>query len=280
MQIINRRELNDDGIGFIEQYDFSKANISQESRVQAITTIASVCYQNPKAIGSESLYNRLSLESKGLPSSSFEFVPVLIQCCSEEEGPYSIQYLFNISGSNDYEDLAVIKYGEKLEDGDYLLTNLRALISDVGEKASEFFNTEEECKIIAEYFKVFKSKIDLSTRAQYIRHRVSWQELSRRYVSGKKSGFEFYLSPKLENSNIIGEYNALVNTAVGLYSQAINEGVRPEEARRVLPQSMYTTVWSAWQPKQLDVFFKLRLDSHAQQEIRWLAEAKQELLDV
>ena len=56
--------------------------MSEKHRIHAISAVASICYQNPKAIGSESLYNRLLAESKGLPSSSAEFVPVLL---TEEE---------------------------------------------------------------------------------------------------------------------------------------------------------------------------------------------------
>ena len=83
MELINKKEnIFGDHIAFIEQYDFSTANMSEENRIKAITTVASICYQNPKAVGSESLYNRLLAESKGLPSSSAEFVPVLL---TEEE---------------------------------------------------------------------------------------------------------------------------------------------------------------------------------------------------
>ena len=80
---INKKEnIFGDDIAFVEQYDFSKANMSQEHRIHAISAVASICYQNPKAVGSESLYNRLLAESSGLPSSSFEMVSVLI---TEEE---------------------------------------------------------------------------------------------------------------------------------------------------------------------------------------------------
>ena len=83
MKLINKKEnIFGDDIAFIEQYDFSTANMSEENRILAVTAVASICYQNPKVIGSESLYNRLLAESKGLPSSSFEMVPVLI---TEEE---------------------------------------------------------------------------------------------------------------------------------------------------------------------------------------------------
>ena len=62
----------------VEMYDFSQANLNNENRIKAISLVASVCYQNPKALNSASLYNRLMAESIGLPSSSAEFVPMLL----------------------------------------------------------------------------------------------------------------------------------------------------------------------------------------------------------
>src|SRR5574344_1987780 len=67
-----------DGIAYVAKYDFSKANMSIENRVHAVSAVASICYNNPKALNSDSLFKRLEAESKGLPSSSFEFIPVLI----------------------------------------------------------------------------------------------------------------------------------------------------------------------------------------------------------
>ena len=83
MELINKKEnIFGDDIAFVEQYDFSTANLNEKSRIHAISAVASICYQNPKAVGSESLYNRLLAESKGLPSSSFEMCPILL---TEEE---------------------------------------------------------------------------------------------------------------------------------------------------------------------------------------------------
>ena len=276
----NHIELNGDGIGYLESYDFSTANLSEESRIACISTVASVCYGNPKAKGSISLYNRLANESAGLPSSSFEFVPILLPL-SKIGTPLIVTTQKAIVYG--YENS--LKYGQIVEDSMYLLTNLRALIADVGDKADQFYNTSEECAIIARHHRVFKAKIDIATRTQYIRHRVSWQELSRRYVSGKKSPFEFYVSPKLDNWDLyvaVGnedtgtlDYDAgsITKLCVAYYNTAIANGVKPEEARRILPQNMYTTIWSAWMPSQLDSFYTLRLDSHAQSEIRELAAA-------
>ena len=271
INLINQKKniLGDD-IAFVENWDFSKANLNEENRILAITQVASICYQNPKALGSESLYNRLMAESMGLPSSSFEFVPVLL----DYENPMH-QEILKLEYSN------CKKFGENLDDK-YLLTNYRALVYDFENLKDEFsfdirtiFNTEQECNIIKDYFKVFLYKVDLPTRSQMVRHRISWQELSRRYVSGKRVPFEFYVSDKLKDNQKVLD---LIKQSEELYFELLEAGVKPQEARRVIPQMGYTQIWGAFIPKQLDNYFKLRLDEHAQWEIRQTAIAMKELI--
>lgn len=278
--------------GFVEHYDFSRANSSYEARVQAITKVASICYANPKSLGSISLFDRLQAESGGLPSSSYEFIPVLL------DKQQAMQILTD-SMSVHPEDVSIIKFGTWLSNNNHLLTNLRALIEMVGPEASlNYLNTsDEEIQIIRDNFKVFLFNVDLSTRAQMVRHRVSWQELSRRYVSGTKSPFEFYQSKKMSKSftsrveagaetsdgravNLSTELYTenIIELCVDHYNSAIASGVKPEEARRILPQAMMTQIWGAFQPSQLDNWFKLRLDKHAQLEIRMVTQAMQELI--
>lgn len=269
-KINEKQNILNDNIGFVENWDFSKANLNEENRILAITQVASICYQNPKALGSESLYNRLMAESMGLPSSSFEFVPVLL----DYENP-NHQEILKLEYSN------CKKFGEILDDR-YLLTNYRALVYDFENDKDKFsfdirtiFNTQEECKIIKEYFKVFLFKVDFPTRSQMVRHRISWQELSRRYVSAKRVPFEFYVSEKLKDNQKVKD---LIKQSEDLYFELLENGVKPQEARRVIPQMGYTQIWGAFMPKQLDNYFKLRLDEHAQWEIRQTAIAMQELL--
>ncbi|MGJ0332498.1 FAD-dependent thymidylate synthase [Aliarcobacter cryaerophilus] len=285
MELINKKEnVFGDGIAFVEQYDFSTANMSEENRIKAITTVASICYQNPKAVGSESLYNRLLAESKGLPSSSFEFVPVL----------FKVRDIITNTVTKLIPN--IFKYGEIIQiddnfENDILLTNYRALVYDVengilDNSILKHFNTPEECEIIKQYFKVFLFKVDLPTRSQMVRHRVSWQELSRRYVSGSRVPFEFYVSDKMKNvaildpqGDIILNTESLIADCVDLYYQALEQGVKPQEARRIIPQAAYTQIWGAFMPKQLDNYFKLRLDEHSQWEIRQTALTMQELIN-
>lgn len=293
--------VNGDNIGFVKHYDFSQANMNDISRIEAITTVASICYDNPNAVGRESLYNRLKAESLGLPSSSFEFVPILLNNDRWNE-VYSITFNFN---DGDAFQLQIEKYGEWLtiDNKDYLLTNYRALLRDWenlgGAEAdcvdfTQYFNTEEECAIINKYSTTFLYKMDMNTSKQHNRHRASLQELSRRYVSGKKTEFEFYISEgmkdvvslnkwvKVPDDIIDGQFSTkdLTQLCVDHYFAALDQGIKAQEARRILPQSMYTTIWTAFLPFQLNNYLALRDDSHAQDEIRWLAQAMKRLLGI
>ena len=282
-----------DDIAYVKHFDFSRANLNQENRIAAISQIASVCYQNPKALGSISLYDRLACESQGLPSSSFEFVPVLFR--------YDFIEQFLINNSNIYlENSNTLKYGERIKHNGtiYLLTNYRALIYDVenygvSKSILNHFNTEFECAIIAKHFNVFQVKIDMPTFGQMVRHRVNWQVLSRRYVSGEKAPFSFYIHEKMgkvqsntwvcdksgNGLNVSFFTEDIINMCLNHYEAARKAGVKPEVARGIIPQCAYTIAWCAFQPRQLESYFTLRCDSHAQHEIRLVSEAMKSLVD-
>ncbi len=276
IKIISKKEnIFKDNIAFVERWDFSKANLDEKNRILAITQVASICYQSPKALGSENLYNRLMSESMGLPSSSFEFVPILLDFEKKEH-----QEILKPEFSN------VRKYCEIVENGRYLLTNYRAVIYDYEKNPKlysndirKIFNTKEECEIIKRNFYVFLFKVDLPTRSQMVRHRVSWQELSRRYVSAKRVPFEFYISENMKDiQSDFGKTEEIMKICLEHYFKALENGVKPQDARRIIPQGAYTQIWGAFMPNQLENFFKLRLDSHAQREIREVAKAMRELI--
>ena len=284
--IAHRSNIFGDEIAYVESYDFSKANLNDESRLDVITLIASICYQSPKSHGSESLYNRLMAESGGLPSSSFEMVPMLFDYEQLKDDVYALTDVT-------IEDTNMLKYGEKVEDGRYLLTNFRAVVYDfenLGIDLRDHFNTEAECEIISKHFKVFKMKVDMPTFGQAVRHRINWQVLSRRYVSGSRVPFSFYIADKMKNVesylfNSIsydGQIDKLstenvINICLEHYKTALETGVKPQVARGIIPQCAYTEAWCAFQPKQFDSFINLRTDSHAQPEIRLLSKAMLEM---
>jgi len=300
----------EDDIGYISSYDFSQGNLNNENRIKAITTVASVCYDNPNIIGKESLYNRLARESAGLPSSSFEFVPVLLTI-----GQIFIinKALSNLNSDKSY-ILKVEKYGEYIEESDttYLLTNFRALLADssyIGFNTEDYFNNLDESLIIKKYSKTFLTKMDLASARQHNRHRAHLQEISRRYVSGLKTKLEFYNDPKLSGKSTFVNRNdldlkvtdleviesdvaelevtdlevtdiLLQEMAIEHYFGLLDQGVKPQHARRVLPQSMYTTIWTNFLPFQLKNYLAIRDDDHAQTEIQIVAKSMKLLLEL
>ena len=280
--IAKKENIFGDNIAYLEAYDFSRANLNNESRLDVITLIASICYQSPKSHGSESLYNRLMAESGGLPSSSFEMVSMLFNYEQLKDDVYALTDVT-------IEDTNMLKYGEKVEDGRYLLTNFRAVVYDfenLGIDLRDHFNTEAECEIIAKHFKVFKMKVDMPTFGQAVRHRINWQVLSRRYVSGERVPFSFYIADQMKNiksyysidtSETQLDTDNVINICLEHYKAALAAGVKPQVARGIIPQCAYTVAWCAFQSKQFDSFINLRTDSHAQPEIRLLANAMLEL---
>lgn len=283
--IAHRSNIFGDEIAYVESYDFSKANLNDESRLDVITLIASICYQSPKSHGSESLYNRLMAESGGLPSSSFEMVPMLFDYEQLKDDVYALTDVT-------IEDTNMLKYGEKVEDGRYLLTNFRAVVYDfenLGIDLRDHFNTEAECAIIAKHFKVFKMKVDMPTFGQAVRHRINWQVLSRRYVSGSRVPFSFYIADQMkkvksyysiDTSETQLDTDHVIYICLEHYKAALAAGVKPQIARGIIPQCAYTEAWCAFQPKQFDSFINLRTDSHAQHEIRLLSCAMRDLSEI
>lgn len=117
---------------------------------------------------------------------------------------------------------------------------------------------------------------------------LSWNEVSRRYVD---DNFEFFV-PDSWRSRPDGSvkqgsgvdldqfyqdtfshyYEKHVEDSIVLYECLIKNGVAPEQARMVLPQSMMTE-W-IWTGNLFSFFhvYRLRIDTHAQKEAQEFAE--------
>jgi thymidylate synthase (FAD) len=97
---------------------------------------------------------------------------------------------------------------------------------------------------------------------------------------GNRVPFDFYISEKMVpiTTNDF-DTQKIIDLCVEHYMNAIENGVKPQEARRIIPQAAYTQIWGAFMPTQLANYFKLRLDEHAQWEIRKTAEAMRDLVD-
>ena len=305
LQMINSKEnLYGDNIAKVEQYDFSRANSSDEARTLTITSIAVICTQKFESIGSEKLCTKLLTEAHGIPSSAYGFVPVLLTNDDTrmiwEKAQSSRHSYPRWKSGIVFKNLHIEKFGEEVENGRYLLTNLRALVNDIGLEASkEFYNTDEnEIAIIKKHFKVFKHKMDIISARQFLRHTTAiWQELSRRYVSGKKVPFEFYVCESMKkvkwtktlhfSGDFGSEYTEkvdittqqLIDDSVEHYFQALEQGVKPQQARYIIHPCVYTEIWSGWQPFALQNMLTERTAGGTQWELRQTALAIKELIN-
>lgn len=141
----------------------------------------------------------------------------------------------------------------------------------------------------------FSVHCPLFVRGQWHRHRAGWSynEISRRYT---EVDMEYYIpenfrmqsennkQASVENSKIeqnneaFDVYKKIVEDCNSAYEKLLELGVCKEQARGVLPQTMFTTFWATVDLRNLIHFIELRDDDHAQKEIREYAKAMKELI--
>lgn len=148
-----------------------------------------------------------------------------------------------------------------------------------------------------------REHVPIFVARQRFKHTVgfSYNEVSRRYVDSDpefyipdvwrgrpegsvKQGSSDYevirLNPASLNEadTVRYQYQLLLDQAEWLYKEMIFEGVAPEQARMVLPQSMYTSYYTTGSLAAFARAFKLRNDAHSQKEIQLLATQWNEVI--
>jgi len=117
--------------------------------------------------------------------------------------------------------------------------------------------------------------ISRSCLAQLTRHRLmSFCVESQRYVKYNFEDNNWYVMPKIfEKSDAWTQrYIHEMKNAALSYRQAIEDGIKPEDARFFLPEATKTNLTCGMNLREFFNFLNLRLDPHAQWEIRELAE--------
>jgi len=140
----------------------------------------------------------------------------------------------------------------------------------------------------------FRLKMPIFVAREWFRHTVGFarNEVSRRYVddapecwipstlrardSNKKQGSKD--EPIPNHDGVLKHVQAHTNGALEFYNFLLTEGVAPEVARSVLPQSMYTEFIETASLAAYARLCSLRLDPQAQKEIREYATAVSELM--
>lgn len=119
---------------------------------------------------------------------------------------------------------------------------------------------------------------------QLVRHRIAaYSQESTRYCNyskGKFGGEIVFIKPIEHDTWDIAkqfQYGVALEDAERSYLKLTELGMRPEDARGVLPTDLKTEVVATMNMRSWRHFFKMRTDKHAQKEIRYLAN---ELLSV
>lgn len=128
----------------------------------------------------------------------------------------------------------------------------------------------------------FRVKCPIYVARQWMRHRigVSYNEISYRYVKAKD---EFHIPNiwryqdtnnkqnscgEFESKELTKTFRETIEKCVMLYENMIEMGVCREQARTILPVSLYTEFLFTCNLNSLFHFLKLRLKENAQLEIR------------
>lgn len=146
-----------------------------------------------------------------------------------------------------------------------------------------------------------REEVPIFVARQRFKHMVgfTYNEVSRRYVSDEPSFFvpdawrraaenkkqgssdeeiTWIMNDEWEG-DIKEDYARVIDDITCLYRCMIDSGVAPEQARMILPQSMYTSYYVTGSLAAWARAYKLRSDEHSQKEIRDLAEQWKVIFD-
>ena len=194
------------------------------------------------------------------------------------------------SGWEEYEEAGVDSHGA--------FTEIKRRLSDKDVKLIKYLADHGHTSCFEHQSATLRLKVPIFVARQIHRHRTfAYNEVSRRYV---RTRLEFYWPDKWRKAadnvkqgssdeevslkEIAGDnmypasngefiYNNLL-----YYKQLIDAGVCAEQARMILPQNLMTTFYMSGNLRAWSHFLKLRLDPHAQKEIRDVAEMARDLL--
>lgn len=133
----------------------------------------------------------------------------------------------------------------------------------------------------------FHIKCPIFVARQWFRHRwASYNEVSGRYTviqddfyiptnfrTQKEKNYQYENLPEQQSNELYTKFENFHKAIYGFYKKLIEQGVAKEQARMILPQSMYTEFYWTVNARALMNFLKLRCDEHAQWEIREYANA-------
>lgn len=130
------------------------------------------------------------------------------------------------------------------------------------------------------YATVSVNGISVACQNQMVRSKhLDFMVQSKRYVNADKGGFKFIMPNDLEGEipDVMQDH---FDSTLKLYNKLVAIGVKKEDARAILPANTSTAMNITGNLQAWNDMFKLRLNNHAQAEIRTLATKIYQLLSV
>ena len=207
-----------------------------------------------------------------------------------DDGIGSLDYVQHVGSDLTIVNSARVSFGKEKEE-----------IDEKDKKLISYLIKHKHTSTLEHNIITFRCKVPLFVRSQHHRHRTwSYNEISRRYTSidmqfyepksfrtqhksNRQSSNDELINPDMNDFNNrplpVSAYYASQavkdhNTrSLGLYNKLLERGICREQARGVLPQSLYTEYYATCNLNNLLKFVSLRTHEGAQWEIRQLALA-------
>lgn len=137
------------------------------------------------------------------------------------------------------------------------------------------------------WFTVYIEGISRACSHQLVRHRMaSFVQQSQRYCRIDTRSSDWYVMPpeefgswrSVEDMDADEFFEGCMMDAARNYQDALNAGIKPEDARYLLPEACKTNITMTMNARELFHFLDLRTDSAAQWEIRILASEIENVL--
>lgn len=132
--------------------------------------------------------------------------------------------------------------------------------------------TNGHLSVLEQAVVTFRCECSRACSHQLVRHRIaSYCQKSQRYtkLSDWDRDDDWYVTPAAFKDD--RNYHAMMLECALDYQNAIDKGIKPEDARYLLPEATKTEITCTFNVRSLFNFLDLRTDSHAQWEIRDLA---------
>ena len=205
----------------------------------------------------------------------------------------SVEYVDHMGSDLDIVNAARVSFDKESdwdlhpEDGDWN-ENTPKCLSEKDHKLIHYLANHNHWSPFAHTSVKFRIKAPIFVARQLVKHQVGlvWNEVSRRYVDSEP---EFYfpkvwrgkpVNVKQGSSGVVSLEGLgsgywpehIADKCLSTYNQLLGYGVAPEQARMVLPQNTITEwIWTG-SMLAFNRVCKQRLDPHAQEETREVAQ--------